>query len=141
MKKKYWISVVAIGLVLLLLFLNLVPYHPFDEKDDIVIDSVSQNFDGALYQVDITDQIDVEKLESYLLLMKTKRLREHSVRHVAADVTYYIDGICNGNPMHIIVGPADENWVYESADRGGYRIQNPEVWLQLIEGLKDKETA
>lgn len=140
MKKKYWISVVAIGLVLLL-FLHLVPYHPFDEKDDIVIDSVSQNFDGALYQVDITDQIDVEKLEFYLLLMKTKRLREHSVRHVAADVTYYIDGNCNGNPMHIIVGPADENWVYESADRGGYRIQNPEVWLQLIEGLKYKETA
>lgn len=141
MKKKYWISMVAIGLVLLLLFLHLVPYHPFDEKDEIEIDSVSQNFDGALYQVDITDQIDVEKLESYLLLMKTKRLCEHSVRHVAADVTYYIDGICNGNPMHIIVGPADENWVYESADRGGYRIQNPEVWLQLIEGLKYKETA
>lgn len=141
MKKKTWFIAAAVLLVLLLLFLHLVPYHPFKENDEIEIDSVTyimrQDPEGtAIKEMDITGDIDLEKLELYLQLMKTKRLRTHSVRHVVADVAYYIDGICNGKPMHIIIGPAEENWVYESADRGGYRIENPQVWLQLMELLK-----
>ena len=133
--KKYWISTVVIALVFLLLFLHFVPYHPFRDKDAFDIHSITQVVDGET-KADITDQIDVEKLEQYLLLMKTKRLRKHSVRHLLADVDYYIDGTYNARPMHIILGPADENWVYESGDRGGYEIENPEVWLLIMEDVK-----
>ncbi len=141
MKKKVWLVAVAVPMVLLLLFLHLVPYHPFKKKDEIEIDMVThimwENPEGtAITEVDITEDIDLEKLELYLQLMKTQRLRSHSVRHVVADVAYYIDGICNGKPMHIIIGPAEENWVYESADRGGYLIENPEAWLQIMELLR-----
>lgn len=141
MHKKYWIGIVITGLLLVLLYLHFVPYHPFKDPDAFAIDSVKQVLDGNGDEEDITDQIDLEKLQQYLLLMKTKRLRKHEVRHVTADVTYYIDGIYENRPMHIILGPAEENWVYESADRGGYAIENPEIWLRIMEDVKKEETA
>jgi len=141
MKKKAWIITSAVALALLLLFLHLVPMRPFGEKDVIEIDKVEQNVwldaqGKEIEDVDITEQIDVDTLIFYLQIMQTDRLRSHMGSYWMGDVTYEIHGICNGKPLHINIGTEAESQVYESGDKGGYRIKNPEVWLQLIELLR-----
>ena len=141
MKKKVWVITSAVALALLLLFLHLVPVRPFGEKDVIEIDKVEQNVwldaqGREIEDVDITEQIDVDKLIFYLQIMQTDRLCSHMDSYWMGDVTYEIHGICNGKPLHINIGTEEESQVYESGDKGGYRIKNPEVWLQLIELLR-----
>ena len=142
MKKKKWLFVIAaVLLVMLLLFLHLVPMRPFGEKDVIEIDKVEQNVwldvqGNAIEDVDITEEIDVDMLVFYLQIMQTDRLRSHVGSYWMGDVTYEIHGVCNGKPLHINIGTEAESYLYESGDKGGYRIKNPEVWLQLIELLR-----
>lgn len=142
MKKKKWLFVIAaVLLVLALLFLNLVPMRPFGEKDVIEIDKVEQNvwldtLGNAIEKVDITEEIDVDTLVFYLQLMQTDRLCSHVGRYWMGDVTYEIHGVCNGKPLHINIGTEAESYLYESGDKGGYRIKNSVVWLQLIELLR-----
>lgn len=140
MKKKVWL-IAAVLPVLLLLFLHLVPMRPFHEKDSIAIDRVEQNMwmdaEGKeIEDVDITEQIDVDMLTFYLQIMQTDRLPSHMGSYWMGDVTYEIHGVCNGKPLHINIGTEVESYVYESGEKGGYQIKNPEVWVQLIELLK-----
>lgn len=146
MKKKAWLVVVGVMLVLLLLFLHLVPMRPFGEKDVIEIDKVEQNVwldaqGNAIEDVDITEEIDVDMLVFYLQIMQTDRLRSHVGSYWMGDVTYEIHGTWNGKPLHINIGTEAESYVYESGDKGGYRIKNPEVWLQLVELLRQSKGA
>ena len=138
---KKWLVFVGVALILILLFLHLVPMRPFGKKDDIEIDSVQQNvwfdFQGKeIEKVDITEEIDVDTLVFYLQIMQTDRLRSHMGSYWMGDVIYEIHGIWNGKPLHINIGTEEESQVYESGNKGGYRIKNPEVWVQLIELLR-----
>ena len=146
MKKNAWLVVVGVMLVLLLLFLHLVPMRPFGEKDVIEIDKVEQNVwldaqGNAIEDVDITEQMDIDMLTFYLQIMQTDRLRSHVGSYWMGYVTYEIHGVCNGKPLHINIGTEAESYVYESGDKGGYRIKNPEVWLQLVELLRQSKGA
>ena len=72
MKKKIWLVIAAVLLVMLLLFLHLVPMRPFGEEDVIEIDKVEQNVwldtqGNAIEDVDITEEIDVDMLVFYLV--------------------------------------------------------------------------
>ena len=141
MKKKIWLVIAVVLLVLLLLFLHIVPMQPFGEKDVIEIDKVEQNvwldtLGNAIEDVDITGEIDVDMLVFYLQIMQTDRLRSHMGSYWMGDVTYEIHGTWNGKPLHINIGTQEESQVYESGNKGGYRIKNPEVWVQLIELLR-----
>lgn len=141
MKKKIWLVIAVVLLVLLLLFLHMVPMRPFGEKDVIEIDKVEQNvwldtLGNAIEDVDITEEIDVDMLVFYLQIMQTDRLRSHMGSYWMGDVTYEIHGTWNGKPLHINIGTQEESQVYESGNKGGYRIKNPEVWVQLIELLR-----
>ena len=141
MKKKIWLVIAVVLLVLLLLFLHMVPMQPFGEKDVIEIDKVEQNvwldtLGNAIEDVDITEEIDVDMLVFYLQIMQTDRLRSHMGSYWMGDVTYEIHGTWNGKPLHINIGTQEESQVYESGNKGGYRIKNPEVWVQLIELLR-----
>ena len=141
MKKKIWLVIAVVLLVLLLLFLHMVPMQPFGEKDVIEIDKVEQNvwldtLGNAIEDVDITGEIDVDMLVFYLQIMQTDRLRSHMGSYWMGDVTYEIHGTWNGKPLHINIGTQEESQVYESGNKGGYRIKNPEVWVQLIELLR-----
>lgn len=141
MKKKIWLVIAVVLLVLLLLFLHMVPMQPFGEKDVIEIDKVEQNvwldtLGNAIEDVDITEEIDVDMLVFYLQIMQTDRLRSHMGSYWMGDVAYEIHGTWNGKPLHINIGTQEESQVYESGNKGGYRIKNPEVWVQLIELLR-----
>ena len=138
---KKWVICGVAALVLVLLFLHLVPMRPFGETDVIVIDKVEQNvwldsLGNAIEDVDITEEIDVDMLVFYLQIMQTDRLRTHMGSYWMGDVTYEIHGTWNGKPLHINIGTEAESYVYESGDKGGYRIKNPELWLHLIELLR-----
>ena len=139
--KKKWLFFAGAALVLVLLFLHLVPMRPFGKKDEIEIGTVQQNVwldtqGNAIEKMDITEEINVDTLAFYLQIMQTDRLRSPIGSYWAGDVTYEIHGICNGKPLHINIGTESESFVYESSDKGGYLVENPEVWVQLIELLR-----
>ena len=141
--KKKWMIYAGMAVVLILLFLHLVPMRPFGEKDVIEIDKVEQNVwldtqGNAIEDVDITEKIDMDMLTLYLQIMQTKRVRSYMGTYWMGDVTYEIHGICNGKPLHINIGTESESFVYESSDKGGYQIKNPDVWVQIVELLKTK---
>ena len=114
-------------------------------EEDLILDApvdrklLEEKFLGyidAIEDVDITEEIDVDMLVFYLQIMQTDRLRSHMGSYWMGDVTYEIHGTWNGKPLHINIGTQEESQVYESGNKGGYRIKNPEVWVQLIELLR-----
>ena len=82
-----------------------------------------------------TAQVDVEQLELLLELMQTGRVPEPFSPYRADAVTYEISGVDDGGMVHILLGKDKFGYVYTSADRGGYRVRNVQVWLGLLDRL------
>ena len=137
MKKKLWIPVIAILLLLgaVYAFVMSQPRQVFDEKTSWEIYRVEVYENGS--KKDITG--DVEKwalLQESLLLMERSRLRTGFSPVSNDDVCYQISGICDGRTLHILLSEDPKLCVvYEDSIKGGWRIHRAEHILNIVDLL------
>ena len=81
--------------------------------------------------VDITDQIDLAALQNYLTTAQCSRVPQRFAPICPTDYQYEISILCHEsqfhgmNLMHLLLG--EKNLVYQSSDKGGYKIKNGEA--------------
>nr|WP_122012173.1 hypothetical protein [Maliibacterium massiliense] len=139
MKKTGRLVIIALVLLLaaacaLLISTPQTFFHESGEKK-AALHRVTYIAPDGTYE-DMTARVDLDELGYLLSLMKGSRYRKSFAPYPLQDVRYELDGICAGRPFHIVLGDADVNYLYESADQGGYRIQNSAVWLRMMEMLR-----
>lgn len=132
-KRKYMITV-AVLIVLIAAFILFVPRHFFDTNHEITVHRVTL-IDSNGLQTDITDDDLVEKLETTLYLMQVSRYRKGFSPYRLADTQYEISGRYQDKPFHITFGNSGVNYLYESADKGGFKIKNGDVWPGIMYSL------
>lgn len=133
-KKRKYIIAVMILIVLIAAFILLVPQHFFDTDHEIIVHRVTL-IDSNGLETDITDDDLTEKLETTLYLMEVSRYRMGFSPYRLADTQYEISGRYKGKPFHITFGDSGVNYLYESADKGGYKIRNGDVWSGIMYSL------
>ncbi len=82
---------------------------------------------------DVTEQVDCEKLASIVSKYTCSRLPHAFAPTQTSQVVVELNGSDGGKALHILLG--DINVAYESANKGGYTIQNSEVLLTEILGV------
>lgn len=141
MKKKTALILIIIAVILILsaaAAVLLTPQTFFTETSDIEIYRViktSAPYGKVDERTEITDQVDGASLESCLYLMRCNRYRTSFAPYATADVRYEIDLRYNSESFHIVLGKPYLSVIYVSADKGGYKIANPESWLSLLDAL------
>lgn len=132
-KRKYMIAV-AVLIVLIAAFILFVPRYFFDEDHEITVHRVTQ-IDSNGLESDITDDDLIERLETTLYLMQVSRYRKGFSPYRLADTQYEISGRYQDKPFHIIFGNFGVDYLYESADKGGYKIKNGDIWPGIMYSL------
>ncbi len=136
-RKKKWLRAAVVIGVLVAAFVVFVPQEFFDwdsEKELQVYRVVSIN--DADERVDITEEVDLEALEIRLYLMEGSRYRSQFSPYYMGQTQYEIDLFYGEDSFHILLGDSSVNYLYESAERGGYKIKNSEVWLWMMKALE-----
>ncbi len=114
-------------------FMFFVPQKFFSSKNNIEIHSVDVFVDNG--KKDITEEIDTKSLEKYVILMEGKRVKTNFAPFEGSKVKYEINGIYNNKPFHILLGENNINYLYESSEKGGYKINNSDVWISVVDNL------
>ncbi len=114
-------------------FMFFVPQKFFCSKNNIEIHSVDVFVDGR--KKDITEEIDTKSLEKYIVLMEGKRVKTNFAPFEGSKVKYEINGIYNNKPFHVLLGENNINYLYESSEKGGYKINNSDVWISIVDNL------
>ena len=137
MKKKLWIPVLAI-----LLLLGAVCVHAVSRPRDVFDeDAVWEIYRVEVYENgvkrDITADVkNLPLLTESLLLMERSGSRTDFAPVSAADVRYEISGTCNGQPLHILLSERAELCVvYEDGSKGGWKIRQAEQVLAIVDLL------
>lgn len=134
MKKKLVLTVViAIAFVGISIYL-LQPRLIAKDIDLLDIDRVIHNVDHE-ERTDITEQIDLDLLKERIGRYKCSRIPHSFSPYQGQDVLYMIDGFYDNKPIHIILG--EINVVYESSDKGGYKIKDSEKMLEEVISLAE----
>ena len=131
MKQLKWTMVVALALLIVLLgsYVRFVPQSYFAETGEIEVYRVVQNKDGE--RLEITQGVDRAALSECLPLLQCRRYRTPFAPYAQSKVEYEIDGVCGEESFHIVLG--DINFIYESAEKGGYEITRSDAWLKIME--------
>ena len=130
-KKSKWILACVVIVILVAAFILFVPRHFFDEDHEITVQRVML-IDSNGLETDITDTIEVERLEFCLYLMQGSRYRSDFSPYQLTDTQYEISGRYQDKPFHILLGNSGVNYLYESADKGGYKIKHADAWLSIL---------
>ena len=133
-KKRSLILAAFVVLVLIAAFLLFVPRYFFHQDHEITVHRVTQ-IDANGLETDITTDDLTERLETTLYLMQVRRYRTSFSPYKLSDTQYEISGTYNSKPFHIIFGHSGVDYLYESADQGGYKIQNGDVWPGVLYSL------
>lgn len=121
-------------------YVYTVPNYYFPAQGKMDISRVTyRSPDGK--ESEISDSIDMDQLEHDLHMLESKRGVYSFSSYALTDVQYEIDGISEGKPFHILLGNADTNCVYESAEKGGHTIVNQDKWINTLETLRQDSTA
>ena len=137
MKKKLWIPVLAI-LLLLGAVCALVMSQPRDVLEE---DAVWELYRVEAYENGVKKDITAEVKNPALLaeslrLIRCSRLRTDFAPFAADDVRYEISGTCDGQTLHILLSEDPKLCVvYEDGGKGGWRIQQAETVLAVVELL------
>lgn len=131
MKKRILIAVTLLLLIVVVYVLTPAPL--IKDANTIEIYKVEQYQKNGenVDIVDITDQIDLAALQNYLTTAQCSRVPEWFVPICLADYQYEISILCHEpqfhgmNLMHLLLG--EKNLVYQSSDKGGYKIKNGEA--------------
>ena len=130
-KSKLILAAVIILIVLIAAFILFVPQHFFDEDHEITVHRVAL-IDSNGLTTDITDAVKTERLGFLLHLMEGRRYRTSFAPYQLTDTQYEISGQYRDKPFHIILGNSGVNYLYESSDKGGYKIKNADAWLSIM---------
>lgn len=125
--------------VLLLIILCIVamafiftPKKYFGKNDDISLYRVIWNGSGE--KVNVTETSDLGGIEQLLKNMKCKRYAATFTPLSDADIICEIDGDMGSIPFHIVFSSSG-GYVYESAEKGGYKIYDSEEMINKIEEM------
>lgn len=133
-KKRKLILAAVVVIILIAAFILFVPQYFFDTDHEITVHRVTQ-IDANGLETDITDDDLTEKLETTLYLMKVSRYRTSFSPYRLTDTQYEISGRYKDKPFHIFFGYSGVNYLYESADKGGYKLRNGDVWPGIMYSL------
>ena len=134
MKKKLVLTVViAIAFVGISIYL-LQPILIVKDIDLLDIDTVIHNVDNE-ERTDITEQVDLDLLSNLISRYECSRIPHSFAPYQGQDVLYWIDGTYNNKELHIILG--NINVIYESSDKGGYKIKDSEKMLEEVISLAE----
>lgn len=135
MTRKQKLILAAVTLIILIAaFVLFVPRYFFDEDHEITVHRVTK-IDSNGLESDITDDDLIERLETTLYLMQVSRYKKGFSPYRLADTQYEISGRYQDKPFHITFGDSGVNYLYESADKGGYKIKNGDVWPGIMYSL------
>ena len=137
MKKKIVILGIVLAVIVIGVAVLATPMAFFRNVESMEIYRVE--YVGSDEQhVNITDEVDLESLESCLPLIRCRRFRTQFAPYLLRDVEYEISLIDYGNNrfVNIILGEDDLNYVYISADEGGYQIVNKDAWMTVMDLLQ-----
>lgn len=132
---KWIIAAAALLLALLVSFVLFIPQSYFPDTGEIEVYRVVRNSSEA--RLEITEEVDLEALSECLPLLQCRRYRTPFAPYAQSEVEYEIDGMCGTQSFHIVLGPADVNHIYESAEKGGYAIVRSDAWLTILSLLTD----
>ena len=112
-------------------FLCAVPqrYFNFDSGKQLKVHSVLYREPGGQEEM-LTEKVDLGGLESTLFLMERNRYK------TVDSVRYEIDGTYGEDAFHILIGDSNVNFLYESAQQGGYGIRSSAVWMDILTRLR-----
>lgn len=132
MKKKAVIIVTIICLTIIITTYYSFPSPIISNIDDVKIYHVAI-IDSDYKEEDITSQIDCVKLvETISSYSRSKiRLPFAPTQITVGDIE--IDGTDDNKTMHILLG--NTNVIYESADKGGYKIHQSEQLKEDVLGM------
>ena len=137
MKKKLWIPVIAVLLLLGAVCAHVVsqPRQVFAKNAVWEIYSVETYENGG--KKDITQDVkNPELLAESLRLMECSRLRTGFAPYATKDVRYEISGMCDGRPLRLLLSNDPRLCVvYEDAGKGGWRICRAADVLAIVELL------
>ena len=137
MKKKLWIPVTAVFLLLGVVYALVMsqPRNVFDEGASWEIYRVESYENGV--KKDITREVkNLPLLSESLRLTECSRLRTGFAPVSGNDVCYEISGTCDGGTLHILLSEDPELcMVYEDGSRGGWRIRRAETVLAIVDWL------
>lgn len=110
------------------------PKKYFGKNDDISLYRVIWNGSGE--RVNVTETSDLEGIEQLLKNMKCKRYAAPFTPLSGADIVCEIDGDMGSAPLHIVFSSSG-GYVYESAEKGGYKIYDSEKLAEEIKNMTD----
>ncbi len=118
-------------------FLCAVPqrYFNFDSGKQLKVHSVLYREPGGQEET-LTEKVDLGGLESTLFLMETNRYKTSFSPFAVDSVRYEIDGTYGEDAFHILIGDSNVNFLYESAQQGGYGIRSSAVWMDILTRLR-----
>ncbi len=132
-KRKVILIGVCCLLAVALIGFFLIPKSPFSSGETVKIRYVKDLNQGD--PVEITDQIDLERLERLLPLMRFDRFPISQHYDINNQGNYEIETDIGG----VFIGP--ERFSYMRAEHyGAYKLQNSDAWLALMELLVENGT-
>ena len=149
-------TAVALLTVLLLMDARVITRRNFSANSDLEFFSVTKRLpvaeEGQVISMDtvddfvdqdITEDIDLEELESLLPLMRVSMFPIFLNRYWAGDKTYEIFGYVHSGPQkgkvfNIVLGFGDVNYLQDHDNRR-YYIKDSESWIKIMELLEGWE--
>lgn len=136
MKKQTMVAVVLLLLGSVVYVLTPVPV--VKDADAIEIYRVEQYQKNGedVDIVDITDQIDLAALQNYLTTVQCGRVPQRFAPISLTNYDYEIYILCHEPQVHgmshmnLLLG--ERNLVYQSSDKGGYKIKNGEALTDFL---------
>ena len=127
MRKKVGMAACA----MLILFFAAVSFWPQPLVRDVSqyeIQTVTYYQDGQPQEM--TDQVD-------LAAAQCSRMQQTRSSYSLDEITFEIDGVSSGEPLHIILGEFNE--VYVNADEGNFEIRDGAALLEQVKALAGVE--
>lgn len=134
MRKKVGMAVCAV-LIVLFAALSFWPQPVVSDAAQYEIQRVTYYEDGQ--PEEITDRVDLVQLKALLAGAQCSRMAQTRGSYSLDEVAFEIDGVCAGQPLHIILG--DFNEVYVSADEGDFEIRDGAALLAQVKALAGVE--
>lgn len=123
MKKK----IIVIGSATIVMIIAAILFFSQPKK---IVDTGYEIGQVTYKNNDVTEQVDCEKLASIVSKYTCSRLPHTFSPTQTSQVAVELNGSDGGKALHILLG--DINVAYESANRGGYTIQNGKALLTEI---------
>ena len=134
MRKKVGMAACAM-LILLFAAVSFWPQPLVRDVSQYEILTVTYYQDGQPQEM--TDQVVLEQLKTVLAAAQCSRMQQTRSSYSLDEITFEIDGVSSGEPLHIILG--DFNEVYVNADEGTFESGDGAALVEQVKALAGVE--